>query len=92
VLEGLLGGCLVAFAGEAGLAVALARVAEGLVEGAVGAFGGVGDDGITNCGNAQNCVRVCPMSIPLTKAIYEENRERMYSRIQRRYASSVRIL
>jgi succinate dehydrogenase / fumarate reductase iron-sulfur subunit len=35
----------------------------------------MGDDGITNCGNAQNCVRVCPMSIPLTKAIYEENRE-----------------
>ncbi|HEX7176805.1 MAG TPA: succinate dehydrogenase iron-sulfur subunit [Pyrinomonadaceae bacterium] len=34
-----------------------------------------GDDGISNCGNAQNCVRVCPMSIPLTKAIYEENRE-----------------
>ncbi len=33
------------------------------------------DDGIQNCGNAQNCVRVCPMSIPLTKAIYEENRE-----------------
>jgi succinate dehydrogenase / fumarate reductase iron-sulfur subunit len=35
----------------------------------------MGDDGITACGNAQNCVRVCPMSIPLTKAIYEENRE-----------------
>ncbi|HEX8707970.1 MAG TPA: succinate dehydrogenase iron-sulfur subunit [Pyrinomonadaceae bacterium] len=35
----------------------------------------MGEDGITNCGNAQNCVRVCPMSIPLTKAIYEENRE-----------------
>jgi succinate dehydrogenase / fumarate reductase iron-sulfur subunit len=34
-----------------------------------------GDDGITNCGNAQNCVRACPMSLPLTKAIYEENRE-----------------
>jgi succinate dehydrogenase / fumarate reductase iron-sulfur subunit len=34
-------------------------------------------DGITNCGNAQNCVRACPMSIPLTKAIYEENRETM---------------
>jgi succinate dehydrogenase / fumarate reductase iron-sulfur subunit len=33
------------------------------------------EDGITNCGNAQNCVKVCPMSIPLTKAIYEENRE-----------------
>ncbi len=35
----------------------------------------MGDDGIQNCGNAQNCVRVCPMSLPLTKAIYEENRE-----------------
>ena len=33
------------------------------------------DDGITNCGNAQNCVQVCPMSIPLTKAIYETNRD-----------------
>lgn len=34
-----------------------------------------GDDGITNCGNAQNCLQVCPMSIPLTRAIYETNRE-----------------
>ena len=33
------------------------------------------DDGIANCGNAQNCVQVCPMSIPLTRAIYETNRE-----------------
>ncbi|MBC7796113.1 MAG: succinate dehydrogenase iron-sulfur subunit [Pyrinomonadaceae bacterium] len=32
-------------------------------------------DGIQNCGNAQNCVQVCPMSIPLTRAIYETNRE-----------------
>jgi succinate dehydrogenase/fumarate reductase-like Fe-S protein len=30
---------------------------------------------ITNCGNAQNCVKACPMNIPLTKAIYEENCE-----------------
>ena len=35
----------------------------------------LGDDGITNCGNAQNCVQVCPMSIPLTRAIYETNRD-----------------
>ena len=35
----------------------------------------MGDDGITNCGNAQNCVKVCPMSIPLTRAIYETNRD-----------------
>jgi len=33
------------------------------------------ENGITNCGNAQNCVKVCPMGIPLTRAIYEENRE-----------------
>ena len=30
--------------------------------------GMMGDDGITNCGNAQNCVQVCPMSIPLTQS------------------------
>jgi succinate dehydrogenase / fumarate reductase iron-sulfur subunit len=35
----------------------------------------MGNDGITNCGNSQNCVQACPMNIPLTKAIYEENRE-----------------
>ncbi len=35
----------------------------------------MGDDGIQNCGNAQNCVQVCPMSLPLTRAIYETNRE-----------------
>ena len=35
----------------------------------------MGEDGITNCGNAQNCVQVCPMGIPLTRAIYETNRE-----------------
>lgn len=33
------------------------------------------DDGIGNCGNSQNCVQVCPMNIPLTRAIYETNRE-----------------
>ncbi len=27
------------------------------------------DDGITNCGNAQNCVQMCPKGIPLTDAI-----------------------
>lgn len=35
----------------------------------------LGEDGITNCGNAQNCIQVCPMSIPLTRAIYETNRD-----------------
>jgi succinate dehydrogenase / fumarate reductase, iron-sulfur subunit len=35
----------------------------------------LGDDGIGNCGNAQNCVQVCPVSVPLTRAIYETNRD-----------------
>lgn len=35
----------------------------------------LGEDGIANCGNAQNCIQVCPMSIPLTRAIYETNRD-----------------
>lgn len=33
------------------------------------------DDGIANCGNSQNCIQVCPMGIPLTRAIYETNRD-----------------
>lgn len=32
-------------------------------------------DGITSCGNAQNCVRVCPKDIPLTTSIAHMNRE-----------------
>lgn len=31
----------------------------------------MGDGGVDDCGNAQNCVRVCPKSIPLTTAIAE---------------------
>jgi succinate dehydrogenase / fumarate reductase iron-sulfur subunit len=34
-----------------------------------------GDDGVTTCGNAQNCVRACPKEIPLTEAIAEMNRD-----------------
>ncbi|MBX3095436.1 MAG: succinate dehydrogenase iron-sulfur subunit [Fimbriimonadaceae bacterium] len=33
------------------------------------------EEGITNCGNAQNCVKVCPKEVPLTLAIAEINRE-----------------
>lgn len=35
----------------------------------------MGPGGITDCGNAQNCVRACPKSIPLTVSIAELNRE-----------------
>ncbi|WP_242523465.1 4Fe-4S dicluster domain-containing protein [Thiocystis minor] len=31
----------------------------------------MGEGGISDCGNAQNCVRVCPKAIPLTTAIGE---------------------
>lgn len=35
----------------------------------------MGDGGITDCGNAQNCVKVCPKQIPLTTAIGELGRQ-----------------
>jgi succinate dehydrogenase / fumarate reductase iron-sulfur subunit len=31
----------------------------------------MGPGGITECGNAQNCVEVCPKEIPLTQSISE---------------------
>ena len=34
----------------------------------------MGTGGLSDCGNAQNCVRVCPKSIPLTTAIGELGR------------------
>jgi succinate dehydrogenase / fumarate reductase iron-sulfur subunit len=33
------------------------------------------ETGITNCGNAQNCVKVCPKGVPLTDAIAQLNRD-----------------
>lgn len=33
------------------------------------------ETGITNCGNAQNCVKVCPKGLPLTEAIAQLNRD-----------------
>jgi len=35
----------------------------------------MGDGGITDCGNAQNCVEVCPKEIPLTTAIADLGRQ-----------------
>lgn len=34
----------------------------------------MGADGVQNCSSANNCVLVCPQSIPTTRAIYEGNR------------------
>ncbi|WCK56354.1 succinate dehydrogenase iron-sulfur subunit [Aneurinibacillus sp. Ricciae_BoGa-3] len=33
------------------------------------------DSGISNCGNSQNCVQVCPKEIPLTTALAQLNRD-----------------
>lgn len=35
----------------------------------------MGDGGITDCGNAQNCIKVCPKDIPLTDAIAHLGRQ-----------------
>jgi succinate dehydrogenase / fumarate reductase, iron-sulfur subunit len=35
----------------------------------------MGPGGVTDCGNAQNCVRACPKNIPLTTSIAEINRQ-----------------
>jgi succinate dehydrogenase / fumarate reductase, iron-sulfur subunit len=42
-----------------------------------------GDDGIASCGNAQNCVQVCPKEIPLTRAIAELHRDTTIYRIKK---------
>ena len=35
----------------------------------------MGEGGIEDCGNAQNCVKVCPKGIPLVRSIIETNRD-----------------
>lgn len=35
----------------------------------------MGDGGLANCGNSQNCVQVCPKGIPLTTSIAALNRD-----------------
>lgn len=42
-----------------------------------------GPDGIASCGNAQNCVQVCPKEIPLTRAIAEINRDTTIYRVKK---------
>lgn len=41
------------------------------------------EDGITNCGNAQNCVKVCPKGVPLTLAIAQLNRDTTVYKIRK---------
>lgn len=41
------------------------------------------EEGITGCGNAQNCVKVCPKGVPLTLAIAQINRETTIYKIKK---------
>lgn len=41
------------------------------------------EEGITGCGNAQNCVKVCPKGVPLTRAIAELNRDTTVYRLKK---------
>lgn len=41
------------------------------------------EEGITGCGNAQNCVKVCPKGVPLTRAIAEINRDTTVHRFKK---------
>jgi succinate dehydrogenase / fumarate reductase iron-sulfur subunit len=42
----------------------------------------MGEDGIAGCGNAQNCVKVCPKNIPLTESLALIGRETSKQAIQ----------
>lgn len=41
----------------------------------------MGEDGMHQCGNAQNCVQVCPKGIPITTSIGAINRQAQYGAI-----------
>lgn len=41
------------------------------------------ENGITGCGNAQNCVKACPKSVPLTTAIAQLNRDSTFHKLKK---------
>jgi succinate dehydrogenase / fumarate reductase iron-sulfur subunit len=43
----------------------------------------MGPGGIADCGNSQNCVKVCPKEIPLTESIAEIGRQTTIRGIKR---------
>jgi succinate dehydrogenase / fumarate reductase, iron-sulfur subunit len=45
----------------------------------------MGDGGIEDCGNAQNCVEVCPKEIPLTDALGELGRQTLLRGLKRMF-------
>ncbi len=41
------------------------------------------EEGVTGCGNAQNCVKVCPKGVPLTHAIAQINQDTTVYRLKK---------
>jgi succinate dehydrogenase / fumarate reductase iron-sulfur subunit len=41
------------------------------------------EEGLSACGNAQNCVKVCPKGVPLTRAIAQLNRDTTIYKIKK---------
>ena len=47
----------------------------------------MGDGGLANCGNSQNCVQSCPKGIPLTTSIAALNRETTFQMFKNFFGS-----
>ena len=48
----------------------------------------MGEGGVSDCGNAQNCVKVCPKEIPLTESIAEVGRQVTVRSVTRFFSGS----
>lgn len=51
----------------------------------------MGDGGLANCGNSQNCVQVCPKGIPLTTSIAALNRDTFIQSLKNFFGSDNNI-
>jgi succinate dehydrogenase / fumarate reductase, iron-sulfur subunit len=51
----------------------------------------MGDGGLANCGNSQNCVQSCPKGIPLTTSIAALNRETTFHMFRKFFGSDYTV-
>lgn len=47
----------------------------------------MGEGGVSDCGNAQNCVKACPKHIPLAESIAEIGRQATIRGVKRFFGS-----
>ena len=52
----------------------------------------MGDGGLANCGNSQNCVQSCPKGIPLTTSIAALNRDTTIQSFKDFFGSDITII